>query len=106
MKNILVLGGDGYCGWSTALHLSDRGFRVGIVDNFLRRLWDHELSSPTLTPIATLPERIREWKRVSGKTIEPYIGDITNWSFISSVIAEFKPDDIVHFDDMRYAAYS
>ncbi len=103
---ILVLGGDGYCGWASALHLSASGHEVGIVDNFYRRLWDHELSAPTLTPIKTLPERIRTWKKVSGKDIDCFIGDICNWNFISGIISSYKPDAIVHFAEQRSAPYS
>lgn len=103
---VLVLGGDGYCGWASALHLSATGHEVAIVDNFFRRLWDFELSSPTLTPIKTLPERLRTWKKVSGKDIDAYIGDVCNWEFISGVISKTKPDAIVHFAEQRSAPYS
>jgi len=103
---VLVLGGDGYCGWATALHLSYEGFDVGIVDNFHRRLWDHELGAPTLTPIRTLPERLEVWREVSGRTIESFIGDITNWDFISSLVTNYEPDAIVHFAEQRSAPYS
>lgn len=103
---VLVLGGDGYCGWATALHLSYEGFDVGIVDSFHRRLWDHELGSPTLTPIRTLPERLRAWEEVTGKTIDTFIGDITNWAFISTLVKNYEPDAIVHFAEQRSAPYS
>jgi UDP-sulfoquinovose synthase len=103
---VLVLGGDGYCGWASALHLSASGHEVTIVDNFIRRLWDHELSSPTLTPIKTLPERIRTWKKVSGKDIDFSVGDICNWEFISNVIKNKRPDAVVHFAEQRSAPYS
>jgi UDP-sulfoquinovose synthase len=103
---VLVLGGDGYCGWATALHLSNEGFDVGIVDNFYRRLWDHELGAPTLTPIETLPERLRVWKEVSGRTIDSFAGDITNWNFISDVVKMYEPGAIVHFAEQRSAPYS
>ena len=58
---IAVLGGDGYCGWATALYLSKQGHSVAIVDNFVRRLWDHELNAQTLTPIRPLSDRLRVW---------------------------------------------
>ena len=60
---IAVLGGDGYCGWATALYLSQKGHSVAIVDNFVRRQWDYELGAQTLTPIRPLPERLRAWQR-------------------------------------------
>ena len=103
---VLLLGGDGYCGWATALLLSYEGFEVGIVDSFHRRLWDHELGAPTLTPIKTLPERLRAWKKVSGKIIDTFIGDITNWDFISTVVKNYEPDAIVHFAEQKSAPYS
>lgn len=103
---ILVLGGDGYCGWPTALYLSSRGNEVGIVDNFSRRLWDHELEAQTLTPIRPLPERIRSWRNCGGDNISSYIGDITDYDFVCSVLQEFEPDAIVHFAEQRSAPYS
>jgi UDP-sulfoquinovose synthase len=103
---ILILGGDGYCGWATALHLSARGHEIGIVDNFSRRLWDFELGSPTLTPITTLTERIAAWKQISGKAIESFVGDLTNWEFIASVVKRFQPEAMVHYAEQRSAPYS
>jgi UDP-sulfoquinovose synthase len=67
---VLVLGGDGYCGWPTALHLSDVGHEVVIVDNCVRRTIDHELSAASLTPISDIKERIGAWREVSSQTIE------------------------------------
>ena len=103
---ITVLGGDGYCGWATALYLSRQGHRVAIVDSFIRRQWDFELGVQTLTPIRTLPERLRAWKRVSGRDIESYTGDITNHEFLASVIEHERPDPVVHFAEQRAAPYS
>jgi UDP-sulfoquinovose synthase len=101
-----VLGGDGYCGWPTALYLSSRGHEVAIADNFCRRLWDHELGAQTLTPIRPLPERLRAWHRVTRKVIEPFVGDVTDFEFLSGVIREFEPEAIVHFAEQRAAPYS
>ena len=103
---ITVLGGDGYCGWATALYLSRQGHRVTIVDSFIRRQWDFELGVQTLTPIRPLPERLRAWKRVSGLDIETYTGDITDYEFLSSVIGRERPDAVVHFAEQRAAPYS
>ncbi len=103
---IAVLGGDGYCGWPTALYLSQRGHDVAIVDNFLRRLWDHELGAPTLTPIRSLPERLRTWHRHTGKAIESFVGDVTDYEFLSTLFKEFEPEAIVHFAEQRAAPYS
>lgn len=103
---IAVLGGDGYCGWATALHLSARGHAVAIVDNFMRRQWDFELGVQTLTPIRPLAERLRIWQELTGKTIELFVGDITDYEFLSSTIKAFEPDAVVHFAEQRAAPYS
>jgi UDP-sulfoquinovose synthase len=103
---ILVLGGDGYCGWPTALYLSKRGHEVAIVDSFVRRSWDHELGAETLTPIRSLSERLRTWQRLTGKQIESYVGDILDYEFLARVIQEFEPEAVVHFAEQRSAPYS
>ena len=100
---ILVLGGDGYCGWPTALHLSSRGHDVAIVDSFVRRSWDHELGAQTLTPIRPLTERLRVWQRLTGKEIESFVGDILDYEFLSRVMQEFAPEAVVHFAEQRSA---
>ncbi len=103
---IAVLGGDGYCGWATALYLSRRGHSVAIVDNFVRRQWDHELGAQTLTPIRPLAERLSAWRQHSGNVIESFVGDITDYDFVSSVITSFEPEAVVHFAEQRSAPYS
>jgi len=103
---IAVLGGDGYCGWATALYLSKQGHTVAIIDNFIRRLWDHELGAQTLTPIQPLSERLRVWKELTGKTIESYVGDVTDYEFFAEMMKEFEPEAIVHFAEQRSAPYS
>jgi UDP-sulfoquinovose synthase len=103
---VCVLGGDGYCGWATALYLSRKGHRVAIVDNFARRQWDFELGVQTLTPIRTMPERLRVWKELTGETIELLTGDVADYEFMSSVIQSFEPDAVVHFAEQRAAPYS
>jgi UDP-sulfoquinovose synthase len=103
---IAVLGGDGYCGWATALYLSAKGHQVAIVDNFVRRVWDHELSAQTLTPIQPLSERLRTWLRVSGNTIEYFVGDVTDYDFLLGTFTKFEPEAIVHFAEQRSAPYS
>ena len=101
-----VLGGDGYCGWATALYLSAQGHEVAIVDNFSRRQWDHEVGAETLTPIRPLAERLKVWQQHTGRTIESFVGDVTDYDFISSVIKEFAPEAVVHFAEQRAAPYS
>jgi UDP-sulfoquinovose synthase len=103
---ILVLGGDGYCGWATALYLSAKGHRVAICDNFARRQWDCELGVQTLTPIRTMPERLRTWKDLSGNHIEFLYGDVTDYDFLASAVQSFEPDAVVHFAEQRAAPYS
>ena len=103
---VAVLGGDGYCGWATALYLSKKGHSVAIVDNFIRRQWDHELGVQTLTPIRTLAERLRVWQELAGMQIELFVGDVTDYDFLSSCIESFAPDAVVHFAEQRAAPYS
>jgi UDP-sulfoquinovose synthase len=103
---ILVLGGDGYCGWATALYLSKKGHDVSIVDNYVRRLWDHELGAPTLTPIQPMRQRLNTWRELTGKEIRMYVGDITDHEFLASAIREERPEAVVHFAEQRSAPYS
>lgn len=103
---IAVLGGDGFCGWATALYLSQKGHTVAIVDNFARRLWDHELGAQTLTPIRPLAERLSVWQQLTGQVIESYVGDVADYDFLASMIKAFEPDAIVHFAEQRSAPYS
>lgn len=103
---ICVLGGDGYCGWATALYLSRKGHEVAIVDNFLRRQWDHELGVQTLTPIQPLSDRLRVWQELTGNVIESFAGDVTDYDFLASVIESFRPQAVVHFAEQRAAPYS
>ena len=103
---IAVLGGDGYCGWATALYLSAKGHSVTIIDNYLRRQWDHELGAQTLTPIAPLSDRLRNWKRLTGKTIDCLVGDISDYDFLLPALKAFEPEAIVHFAEQRSAPYS
>ncbi len=103
---VLVLGGDGYLGWPTALYLSRRGHQVGIVDNFARRRYDLELGVGSLVPIADLHQRVRRWQDISGLEIDTYIGDLTDPVFASNTLASFRPDAVVHFAEQRSAPYS
>lgn len=105
-KRVLILGGDGYCGWPTALYLSDQGMDVCIVDSFARRLWDFQLGISSLTPIATTHQRAAKWLEVSGKEINVEVGDLLDYSFVSSVFQKYQPDAVVHFAEQRAAPYS
>ncbi len=103
---IMVIGGDGYLGWPTALHLSQRGHDVLIVDNLVRRSYDHEIGAHSLTPMISLQERVAAWHAVSGKSIAYAIGDICDYSFFEGVFTSTKPDAVVHFGEQRSAPYS
>ncbi|MBD2177380.1 NAD-dependent epimerase/dehydratase family protein [Pseudanabaena sp. FACHB-1998] len=103
---VLVIGGDGYCGWATALHLANKGYEVGVLDNLIRRHWDNELGVATLTPIASIQERIYKWQAVSGQKIDLFIGDITNYEFLQGAFRRFEPDAVVHFGEQRSAPFS
>ncbi len=103
---IAILGGDGYCGWATALYLSSKGHSIAIVDNFSRRQWDYELGVQTLTPIRPLPERLAMWQQLTGRFIETFVGDVTDYQFVASMIESFQPEVVVHFAEQRSAPYS
>lgn len=103
---ILVVGGDGYCGWATSLYLSSRGHEVAILDSLVRRLWDQQLGVETLTPIRSLVQRQRRWREVSGKELPLYIGDVTNYELLTRTLRELRPEAIVHFGEQRSAPFS
>jgi UDP-sulfoquinovose synthase len=103
---ILVLGGDGYLGWPTALYLSRRGHQVGVVDNLARRGYDVEMGVSSLVPIAPLDRRIARWHELSGLTVEQFDGDLCDDAFVSTTLAAFQPDAVVHFAEQRSAPYS
>ena len=104
---VLVLGGDGFCGWPTSLHLSDLGHDVVIVDNLSRRNIDNELEVSSLTPITPMGVRLAAWKDVSGKQIEYQRFDIAeHYHRLLSLIRDWRPDVLVHFAEQRAAPYS
>lgn len=104
---VLILGGDGFCGWPTALHLSARGHDVEIVDNGSRRRIDAELGAGSLTPIADLPTRLAAWRAVSGHTIPAH--ELTvgkDYEALVDLLDAVRPDAVVHFAEQRAAPYS
>ena len=104
---ILILGGDGFCGWPTALSLSARGHEIHIIDNFSRRRIDAELGISSLTPISSLDERLDTWERLSNKRIGFTNLDVASEpDRMASLICDFKPEAIVHFAEIRAAPYS
>ncbi len=105
-QRILVLGGDGYLGWPTAMAFSRAGHRVAVVDNFAKRGWELELGVRPLFPIPTLHERVRAWREVTEDEIQIFVGDLTNYEFVESVVETFRPDTIVHYGEQPSAPYS
>lgn len=104
---VLVLGGDGYCGWPTALRLSARGMNVGIVDNFSRRQIDRKLGIGSLTPISTLTERTAAWAESGGSPISIYDIDLAEgYEGLVKLISNFQPDAVVHFAAQRAVPYA
>lgn len=103
---IIVAGGDGFCGWPTALYLSEKGHEVTIVDNLVRRKYDEELNSNSVTPIASLEDRVAKWKELTGKEIKVYEGDLNHYDFLSLVFKQERPEAFVHFAEQRSAPYS
>src|ERR1039458_8605650 len=102
---ILVLGGDGYLGWPTALHLS-MDHDVVVADNLARRTYDEELGVTSLVPISTLERRVSVWRNVSGHEIPMFVGDLTDPTCRGEWIGDVRPDTIIHFAEQRSAPYS
>jgi UDP-sulfoquinovose synthase len=105
-KRVLVVGGDGYCGWATSLHLSALDYDVAILDNMIRRQWDATHGLETLTPIATIQRRIAAWHRLTGRTIDLFVADVREYAPLAAAIEAFAPDTIVHFGEQRSAPFS
>ncbi|HVD39089.1 MAG TPA: NAD-dependent epimerase/dehydratase family protein, partial [Solirubrobacterales bacterium] len=103
---ILILGGDGYLGWPTALRFSARGHEVSVVDNFSRRRWHTEHGTASLTPIGELDERIAAWREVSGEQIRSYVGAVEDGEFLDEVVAETRPEVVVHYGQQASAPFS
>jgi UDP-sulfoquinovose synthase len=103
---VLILGGDGYLGWPTALRFSARGHEVAVLDNFSRRRWVTESGSDSLTPIADLGDRIDAWEETSGKRIQSFIGSVEDGEFLDGVVAETRPEVVIHYGEQPSAPYS
>jgi UDP-sulfoquinovose synthase len=103
---VLILGGDGYLGWPTAMHLSNRGHEVMAVDNYLRRRICREEDVQPLFEVPTLNERCRLWQEASGKQVHARIGDLSEWSFVAEVFQEFQPEAVIHYAEQPSAPYS
>lgn len=103
---VLILGGDGYLGWPTAMYLCDKGWEVQVVDNFSKRCIEMEEGVSPLSEVPSLRNRISSWKKLTGKDIRLHVGDILNDRFIYSVLESFQPDSIVHYAEQPSAPYS
>ena len=104
---IMVLGGDGYLGWPTAMHFSQLGHDILVVDNLAKRQWEAEVDSSPLQPLPTLRHRSRVWQEVTGKQIQVAIGDIAeNHRFVYDTIGEFQPEAVIHYAEQPSAPYS
>ncbi len=107
MAKVIVLGGDGFCGWPTSLYLSEKGHDVIIVDNLSRRNIDNELGVSSLTPIQPMGHRLKAWKEISGREIGFYNFDVSkDYHQMLTLLKEFEPDAIIHFAEQRAAPYS
>jgi UDP-sulfoquinovose synthase len=103
---VLILGGDGYLGWPTALRFSAGGHEVSVVDNFIRRRWVEGVGSDSLTPILDLDRRIAAWGDSSGNEIRSYVGSVEDGEFLDHVVAETRPEAIIHYGQQASAPYS
>jgi UDP-sulfoquinovose synthase len=103
---ILILGGDGYLGWPTAMHLTAHGYEVAVVDNYLRRRLCREENIDLLFDVPDLDERAAIWQSVAGQKIAVYIGDLSEWDFVEEVFGKFAPQAIVHYAEQPAAPYS
>lgn len=104
---ILILGGDGYLGWPTAMHFSARGHDVGVLDNMIKRQWEAEVGAEPLFPIPTLARRISRWKTETGKNIDSFVVDMAeNPRGLYNAIEQFQPDTVVHYAEQPSAPFS
>ena len=104
--NVLILGGDGYLGWPTAMYLSSRGHRVGVLDNFAKRRWELELNVEPLLPILTLHDRVKAWREATDRALDLFVADLRNYGAVKSTVQSFKPEAIVHYGEQPSAPYS
>lgn len=104
---VVIIGGDGFCGWPTALHLSHLGMQVIIVDNMKRRDIDEELGAASLTPIFDIRTRIHAWKEATGKDIKfRYIDVVEDYEALLQLFLEEKPTTVVDLAKIKSAPYS
>ena len=103
---VLILGGDGYLGWPTAMNLSARGHEVAAADNYLRRRLSREIDGEPLFQVPNLHRRAAEWEKVSGHKVKVYVGDLAQWDFVEQIFKDFQPEAVVHYAEQPSAPYS
>ena len=103
---ILILGGDGYLGWPTAMYLSRLGHDVAVLDNFAKRRWEMELNVEPLMPIRTLHDRVEAWRTLTGRNMDLFVGDLRNYEVVEGILDTFHPEAIVHYGEQPSAPYS
>jgi UDP-sulfoquinovose synthase len=104
---VLILGGDGYLGWPTAMYFSSRGHTVHVVDNYLRRRFHTEAGTDSLVPISPdLVARVAAWRELTGRTITATVGDLSDWGVVERLFRDFQPDTVVHYGEIPSAPYS
>lgn len=103
---VLILGGDGYLGWPTAMHLSARGHEVAVVDNYLRRRLCREEDVEGLFEVPNLHERARLWEAKTGRSVKVFIGDLTSWDVIAEVFRQWCPESVIHYAEQPSGPYS
>ncbi len=103
---ILIIGGDGYLGWPTAMHFAQRGHEVAVLDNMIKRRWEGELGVAPLWPIASLTERAQALRETTDREVEVFVGDVGDKSVIRGVLSRFMPDAIVHYGEQPSAPFS
>jgi UDP-sulfoquinovose synthase len=105
-KTVIVLGADGYLGWATSLHLSQHGHEVVAVDSLVRRKWDRECGTQSLVPIQSMPQRIKLWQSLTGKSIAWRPMDLCDARAVTQLLEQYQPDAVVHFAEQRSAPFS
>ncbi|MFO7761129.1 MAG: NAD-dependent epimerase/dehydratase family protein [Desulfobia sp.] len=103
---VLILGADGYLGWPTAMHFSKRGHEVVAVDNYFRRLAATQLNCESLLPCPNLHKRAELWRELTGNKITVHIGDLTDYPFLTSILAKYEPEVVIHYAEQPSAPYS
>ncbi len=104
---VLILGGDGYLGWPTAMYLSKKGHDVAVLDNYIKRFWESQAEVEPLTPVNNLNKRIKIWENLTQNKIKLFLGDISeNSRFLNNTISDFKPEAIIHYAEQPSAPFS